>query len=415
MKQFNNMDSRGSSIFGRASSSEDSTCNQEDFDRSQSYQNHFFDALRKNQEIMGNTLHELKEGETTAKITSDVPYRIPPSSNTSCNTKESDNEDVVYIEQTACSTNNNCVVDVHASSNPFQFGSNIDKSKATLMPEMAKIPETPERKISRDATSITIHSITNLLKQLQELSDKENALLKKSEGESTRHNVNETTKDNNGNSRRSTSESRKKSRPQLLMKKMKVILSTSNLGMKTDNANLLSEHQKSAVSQNDGENNDVSDSTKETVNSLRLERLHMSKQTLAVVDNLRENISEHMPGVVRRRAQKCSSVSPSPSINGLSTDDEFPLLLGRCFNLSVNLKILRQCNFGDPAIACRVFVDFDVLENYLRRKVQECEVALNIRPSNAESNSLCPKKLETKLQSLSMRNQNLCENEAGRS
>ena len=69
------MDSRGSSIFGRASSSEDSTCNQEDFDRSQSYQNHFFDALRKNQEIMGNTLHELKEGETTATITSNISYR----------------------------------------------------------------------------------------------------------------------------------------------------------------------------------------------------------------------------------------------------------------------------------------------------------------------------------------------------
>lgn len=405
------MDSRGSSIFGRASSSEDSTCNQEDFDRSQSYQNHFFDSLRKNQEIMGNTLHELKEGETTTTITSNISYRTPPTSNTSC--KESDNEDVVYIETTACSTNNNCVVDVHSSNNPFQFGSNIDKSKPSLTPEMAKITETPERKLSRDATSVTINTITNLLKQLQELSDKENELLKKADGESTRDNVKGNTKDINANSRRCTSESRKKSRPQLLMKKMKVILSTSNLGMKTDNVNLLSEDQKSAMSQYDGENNDVSDSTKATLNSLRLERLHMSIQTLGVVDNLRENISEHMPGVVRRRAQKCSSVSPSPSINGLSSDDELPLLLGRCFNLSVNLKILRQCNFGDPAIACRVFVDFDVLENYLRRKVQECETSLNIQPSNAENNSLCPKQLETKLQSLSMRNQNLYEKEAG--
>jgi hypothetical protein len=407
------MDSRGSSIFGRASSSEDSTCNQEDFDRSQSYQNNFFDALRKNQEIMGNKLHELKEGETTAKITSNISFRITPSSNQDCNTKESDNEDVVYIEPTASTTNNNNVVDVHSSNNPFQFGANIDKSKSTLIPEMAKITETPERKLSRDATSVTINTITNLLKQLQELSDKENELLKRADGESTRHNVKGNTTDNNANSRRSTSESRKKSRPQLLMKKMKVILSTSNLGMKTDNVDLLSEPQKSAMLQNDGENKEVSSSTKAPLKSLRLERLEMSKETLSVVDNLRANISEHMPGVVRRRAHKCSSVSPSPSINGLSTDDELPLLLGRCFNLSVNLKILRQCNFGDPAIACRVFVDFDVLENYLRQKVQECETSLNIQPSNVKNNSLCPTQLESKLQSLSMRNQNLCENEAG--
>ena len=41
MKLLKTMDSKGSSIYGRASSSEDAT---EDYNRSQSYQNHFFDA-----------------------------------------------------------------------------------------------------------------------------------------------------------------------------------------------------------------------------------------------------------------------------------------------------------------------------------------------------------------------------------
>merc|ERR1711920_49698 len=127
---------------------------------------------------------------------------------------------------------------------------------------------------------------------------------------------------------------------------------------------------------------------------------------LSVVDGLRDNISEHMPGVVRRRAQKCSSVSPSPSINGLSQNDELPLLLGRCFNLSVNMKILRQCNYADPAIGCRVFVDFDVLENYLRRKIQDSEVLLNLQPTQCEDNSsLCPRQLENQIHSLTLKNE----------
>ena len=66
------MDSRGSSILGRASSSEDST---EDYNRTQSYQNHFFDSLRKHPEMMGNTLHEVKEGEITSNKTTNNYYR----------------------------------------------------------------------------------------------------------------------------------------------------------------------------------------------------------------------------------------------------------------------------------------------------------------------------------------------------
>jgi len=379
------MDSRGSSILGRASSSEDST---EDYNRTQSYQNHFFDALRKHPEMMGNTLQEEKEGEITSNETTNNYYRVPPTSTTSRETKESDNEDVVYIESSECLKNNNVV---EASNNPFVFGGNLNNATNISTCNPAKSTENTEQKVSQDNTSITINTITNLLKQLQELSDKENELLNRREEESMK---------DNSNNRTSMSESRKKSRPQILMKKMKCMLSTSSLGMKNDNSSV---QKPSEVSKIDPQNNQLSDSNKNSLNSLRLDKLQVAKETLSVVDGLRDNISEHMPAVVRRRAKKCSSVSPSPSINGLSSDDELPLLLGRCFNLSVNLKILRQCNFNDPAIGCRVFVDFDVLENYLRRKVQECEVALNIPQTSTEEQLLSPKQLETKIHSLSIK------------
>merc|ERR1712226_1822456 len=184
-------------------------------------------------------------------------------------------------------------------------------------------------------------------------------------------------------------------------KKMKCILSTSNLGLKNDNQN-----DKELTSQNDSQNNKILDQGAESLTSLRQEKLDVARETLNAVDRLRGDVTQHMPGVVRRRARQCYSVSPSPSINGISSEDELPLLLGRCFNLSVNLKILKQCNYADPAIGCRVFVDFDVLENYLNQKVQECKTSLNIYDTDNQKYLLCPKQLETKIDALSIANHN---------
>ena len=70
------MDSRGSSIFGRASSSEESTIeNHEDYDRTISYQNHFFDAIRKNPETLHTSSNELSGDEKTAQNTMNIYYR----------------------------------------------------------------------------------------------------------------------------------------------------------------------------------------------------------------------------------------------------------------------------------------------------------------------------------------------------
>lgn len=48
---------------------------------------------------------------------------------------------------------------------------------------------------------------------------------------------------------------------------------------------------------------------------------------------------------------------------------DFPSLYGRCFNLSMNMKILSQCQFADSSIAARVLSDFDILEKSLEAKL----------------------------------------------
>lgn len=381
----NNMDSRGSSIIGRVSSSDDSTCNQDEFNNSnQSYQNHFLDDLRKNQG-MENPIHDTNDQVNPEMEATNVFFRIPQTLGINQDEKESDNDDVVYIQSTKDSINNNAKEGSKAANNPFRFGTNTESNANDTQHSETMT----KSQISQDSTSITINTITDLLKQLQQLTDKEKEILKSRE---------ENVSDNSNKA-----ENRKRSRPQLLMKKMKCILSSTNLGIKNDNNN-----DNVTSSQNDSQNNQMINPEVESLDNLREKKLSMAKESLNAVDRLREDITQHMPGVVRRRANQCSSVSPSPSINGLSQDDELPLLLGRCFNLSVNMKILRQCNYADPAIACRVFVDFDVLENYLHRKIKESEMSLNIQPSITAEKTLCPRQLENQIHALTIKNDDLC-------
>jgi len=381
----NNMDSRGSSIFGRVSSSDESTCNQDEFNNSnQSFQNHFLDDLRKNQE-MERPIADVNEHINPEMEITNVFFRIPQTLGTNQDTRTADNDDVVYIQSSKDSSNNNSKEETNAANNPFRFGSSTKNNANDVIDSKT----TTKSQISEDNTSITINTITDLLKQLQQLADKEKEILRSREENAT---------DNSNKV-----ENRKRSRPQLLMKKMKCILSSTNLGIKNDNHN-----ENETSSQSDSQNNQVLDPESESLDSLRQKKLSMARESLSAVDRLRGDISQHMPGVVRRRAQKCSSVSPSPSINGLSQDDELPLLLGRCFNLSVNMKILRQCNYADPAIGCRVFVDFDVLENYLHRKIKESETSLKLPPTTTVDNALCPRQLENQIHSLTIQNEDLC-------
>merc|ERR1712150_400091 len=93
-----------------------------------------------------------------------------------------------------------------------------------------------------------------------------------------------------------TTDTRKKNRTQLLMKKMKGMLTSSNLGAKNDD-NILISSQK--ISEKDDDNNEVPENKKGALKTLRLQKLYMSLETLQAVDGLRGTISEHMPGVVR--------------------------------------------------------------------------------------------------------------------
>ena len=45
------------------------------------------------------------------------------------------------------------------------------------------------------------------------------------------------------------------------------------------------------------------------------------------------------------------------------SSSEYAILLGRCFNLSMNLKILSQSTVLDPNLAGRVISDLSLLEN----------------------------------------------------
>merc|ERR1712038_994184 len=44
-----------------------------------------------------------------------------------------------------------------------------------------------------------------------------------------------------------------------------------------------------------------------------------------------------------------------------------PYLLGRCFNLSLNPKILKGCDYGDCSVSGRCYSDLSMLESHLDR------------------------------------------------
>ena len=132
-------------------------------------------------------------------------FRIPQTLGINQDEKESDNDDVVYIQSTKDSINNNANEGSKAANNPFRFGTNTESNANDTQHSKTMT----KSQISQDSTSITINTITDLLKQLQQLTDKEKEILKSRE---------ENVSDNSNKA-----ENRKRSRPQLLMKKMKCI------------------------------------------------------------------------------------------------------------------------------------------------------------------------------------------------
>jgi len=106
--------------------------------------------------------------------------------------------------------------------------------------------------------------------------------------------------------------------------------------------------------------------------SMRMESLDLAKQALSLVRLARRTLGDCLTSVVYARALKlATTVSPAPSL----TDEELlqtegyrlPYLLGRCFNLSLNLKILKDCRYGDCSVSGRCYSDLSMLETHLDR------------------------------------------------
>lgn len=406
------MNSRGSSILGRASSSEGSTSNQDESDLDQSFksENHFFDAIKKNPE-MCNTLHESPNLSTHGEEYLQNPVDLictPPLNQRQwpekCEEEECNNFTItVPISDKRMASD----METHASKNPFTFS--VPKEITFNTSGLSRTGEMLKTRKLSETTLVTINTITELLKQLHRLDDTEKEMESNQDNRSLMADA--IPSNANSNSQKPTFEGRKKCRPQLIIKKMKSMLSTSTSGAKSEREDLDSICKNTTKPIMEIGSTKDEQLLSDDLMSLRVYKHQLSKQTMCAVETLRDDISESMPGVVRRRARKCSSVSPSPSINGLSSDSELPLLLGRCFNLSINLKILTQCDFADPNIACRVFVDLDVLENYTKRKVKECEASVNINHSDPSgNNTLSPKQLEAEINSLSIGYKSTWEN-----
>ena len=95
-----------------------------------------------------------------------------------------------------------------------------------------------------------------------------------------------------------------------------------------------------------------------------LQRIHRSPEDKAILQALdllrllkREYLQE-MPSALRSKAV---SYKKSPEDQRASQPQIFHLL-GRCFNLSINAKILSQCQFADLAVAVKLLEDLDTLE-----------------------------------------------------
>jgi len=89
-------------------------------------------------------------------------------------------------------------------------------------------------------------------------------------------------------------------------------------------------------------------------------------EALGLLQLLKQNELEEMPSGVRKYALD-SVQREENSIDQQQT--ELVFLFGRCFNLSMNIKILNQCNYADPNIASRVMIDFYAINSSLQSKL----------------------------------------------
>ena len=95
-------------------------------------------------------------------------------------------------------------------------------------------------------------------------------------------------------------------------------------------------------------------------------------EALGLVALLKKEHINDMPNSVQNRAH--TILQDQQKTKAIKANTQVAFLFGRCFNLSMNSKILRQCQFADSEIASRVLADFEVLEMSIKAKLSPCDV-----------------------------------------
>jgi len=143
-----------------------------------------------------------------------------------------------------------------------------------------------------------------------------------------------------------------------LSKNVRRLTLTTTLNVASDNA---AESQIENDVFESNVDNQMTETSSATLAEIRREKKSLVSDILQTICDLRDLQLVAMSYRVRQRA--VAAKYPTYVMK------DFPSLYGRCFNLSMNLKILTQCQFGDAAIAARVLSDFDILEKSLEAKL----------------------------------------------
>jgi hypothetical protein len=156
----------------------------------------------------------------------------------------------------------------------------------------------------------------------------------------------------------STNDNNENRRKLSLSKNVRKLTLSTTLNITSDNID------DDASTENDVFDKSVDNQSTEvssTLLSIRQEKESLVSDILQNIVDLRDRQLVEMTYRVRQRAL----ASKYPSY----VTKDFPSLYGRCFNLSMNMKILTQCQYADSSIAARVLSDFDILEKSLEAKL----------------------------------------------
>jgi len=142
------------------------------------------------------------------------------------------------------------------------------------------------------------------------------------------------------------------------------------------------DYRSSSLTSNSSETSEENEDGVITVQTLTecLQRIHRSPENdktlleaLDLLQLLKKDFLQEMPLKVRSKA----SSHISQSSNELKNNPQIFHLLGRCFNLSINAKILSQCQFTDLAVAVRLLEDLETLESGLKFMSKEPKISFS--------------------------------------